>query len=980
MRNHRQEVLWRQAVAKCTEGLSDQDREFFLNQSSCDVDQIINSLSQVTEPAGQHHRVRSVVSAESIAKIKSLTKLLSTFTSSVPEVSTTIWISVSLLNERGYVNSETRKTYEHALQIITSAVPHFNVYHEVFADMEDVEKSMVEFYSRVITLFLVALNRMKQSSHWTSRMGVDAAPIGISKAVESLQKQKEIVEKQVEAANLILQYKRHREIREILEELRLSQPTSNVKLPCHVIPYSANPLFRGRQEILDQMKHHLIDSRQKRASFAISGLGGVGKTQIALRFIYDNLESFPAVLWMQSDTHQKLAESFASAAKRLRLEPENSEKDADIIATALKTWLGECEVDWLLIFDNADDLKVLKPFWPQGNKGAIIVTSRNPAAIRAADVGILVSPLGSEEAAILFKTLLASRGPRDQIADPNDSLRVHRITRELGYLPLAIVQVSSFILECDCTLQEFEGLYHSSRQSNQSILDLETSSVNLFYEHSLATVWRVSILKLGKSALKLLRLMTCFDPDGVPESLFWEGAKTLGKELAFLKPGFAYHTAVQDLISRGLITKTETGATTGYSTTKARSLTVHRLVQETVFHQLSEEEEAGILQEALAILLAVWPVNHEDVFHMNALWPVCSLYLPHVLALEARCRAAPYLNQPSSLVELLFYASWYLYERRMSEFAFPLLETARTICARNGDTDPFFPKLMTAYGAVCLECDRLADSVTWFSQVVEIYRLRFSECMDQPDKTQGDHVWLLATSLSDWGCACTGMGKLEEAERLFLEALSVVEKIRSEKTHKDWRVHIAHNLSRLYTELNQPEESLELQFEYGDEFANGVVAETSQRGALMLYGIGNACLALVGKGGPDSSEKRRRGFEYHRRSLRIRQQVCGEHFITAVSLHKVGVLLYEGGDHADASEILERAISIFDQSFMATREKARSLFYLSLTKACMGKTAEAESLLSESWAYVEEVTSNKRNADNERDRGLFDSLVLYVHN
>ncbi|KAK7415772.1 hypothetical protein QQX98_005685 [Neonectria punicea] len=772
--------LWLQAVADYQQKLSDEDREFFQKQKPSDVEKIIDSLSQPSlSKLSKVQALKLAVSPDTIAKIKSPTKVLAIFTTSFPEVSATIW--------RSNVSSETTNIFNQAMQSISSAVPHFSTYEDVFSDMAGVEASILGFHCKVMGFLVAALDRMKNSSA-SYRLGVEPAPIALRRAVQKIEDQRQVAEKQIEAANLVAQNKRHVEIREILEEMRLhSQSGSKAAIPCHMIPYSANPLFHGRREILDTMKVHLVVSRKQRSSFAVCGLGGVCKTQIALRFIYDHLDEYPVVLWMQADTQQKLAESYTNAAKRLHLEPQDSQKDSDAVATALK------------------------PFWPPGNKGAIIITSRNPAATRVADSGILISPLTPDEGETLFVTLLTSRGSDHHSVDTHSKERVSEIIKELGYLPLAIVQVSSFILECDCTLEQFQELCHSAHQSNQSISGLETSSVNLFYEYSLATVWRVSILKLGRNALKLLRLLSSFDADGVPEFLLWKGSKKNGApSLKLLTSGFSYHTAVQELISRGLIMKAEAGAVAGYGAVKARSLTVHRLVQETVFHQLSEEEQAQLLDDALAIVLAAWPVNEENVFRMNAFWPTCALCFPHVLGLEARCRDASYLKPPTGFVRLFFYASWYLFERRMSEFAFPLLETARSICARNGDKDPFFAKLMTAYGCVCMECDRLPESASWFSQVVDIYRARYEEEQKLPEDAKRDdtHTWLLATSLSDWGCACTGLGELNQAEELFKEGLSVAENIADKKTYKDWRVHIAHNLSRLYTELGRPEESL----------------------------------------------------------------------------------------------------------------------------------------------------------------------------
>ncbi|KAM0491754.1 hypothetical protein ACHAP8_010384 [Fusarium lateritium] len=964
MGNQDHQKLWLQAVTNYKQNLSADDRALFAKQKPEDIEKIINALSQPPpDKPGKQKTSKAALSPETMANIKNLIQLLSTFTSWLPEVSTTIWISVYLLNE-----------------CISHSVPHFGTYHEVFAEMEDVEIGIVEFYSRVITFLLAALDHIKQSSRWTHKLGIEAAPVALSNAGTAIQDQKHVVEKQIEAANLLIQNKRHTEIREILQDLKIqNQPLSRSPTPCHVIPYSANPLFHGRKETLDKLAAHLIVSRKQRASFAISGLGGVGKTQIALKFIYDNLDHYPVVLWMQSDNKQKLAESYAHAAKRLHIEPEDSGKDADAIATVLKTWLSESDLSWLLVFDNADDLKVLKPFWPPGNQGAIIITSRNPAAARITDSGMLVPPLSSSEGETLFVTLLTSRGSSIHSRDTHDKEKISQIIKKLGYLPLAIVQVSSFILECDCTLEEFQELYHSSHQANKGISDMETSSPNLFYEYSLATVWRVSIVMLGKNALKLLRLMSYFDPDGVPESLFWDvGKKSKGQDLSFLQPGFSYHTAVQELISRSLITKAEYGAVAGQASTKARSLTVHRLVQETVFHQLSEEEQAGLLAEALNMLLTVWPANKENPFRMNAFWPLCSLYLPHVLALEARCRDASYLKPPGGFVQLFFHASWYLYERRLSEFAFPLLQTARSICAQNGDTDPWFPKLMTAYGAVCMEADRLEESAEWFSQVVTIYREDYERNQKEAAQSDEDYIWLLATSLSDLGCAYTGMVQYDRAEEVFKEGLLVIKGVKNKDIYKDWSVHISRNLSRLYCHMGRPEESIKLNSEYDDDFVDGK-SENTQREALRLYRLGNIYLALALKDNTRSAQHRDRGFDFHSRALRIRQQVFGEHFMTAISLHKIGVLLYNTGDFEGASDTLEHAIIIFKQSFMATREKARSLFYFSLVKEKMGDEHQAKTLLNDAWRYMTEATGKERDAKNEKDRDVFDKVVLHTH-
>ncbi|KAF7554126.1 hypothetical protein G7Z17_g3131 [Cylindrodendrum hubeiense] len=247
-----------------------------------------------------------------------------------------------------------------------------------------------------------------------------------------------------------------------------------------------------------------------------------------------------------------------------------------------------------------------------------------------------------------------------------------------------------------------------------------------------APLWNFSIASLSANALKLLRIISCFSPDGIPERLFWEGSKNSSDDLLeFLQFGHPYFSAVQELISHGLLTKTQRGTMTGYSTTEIHSLAIHRLVRGLVFHQMSSVEKSQLLDDALELLLSAWPVNHEQPFCMTALWPVCSLYLPHVLALESRCHDVPFLKTLTRFVALFFYASWYLTERSMSELAFPLLKTARSIAAQGGDVDPFLAKLLIAYGTVCLECDRQDESKKWISQAIDIQCARVEELINK---------------------------------------------------------------------------------------------------------------------------------------------------------------------------------------------------------------------------------------------------------
>ena len=235
--------------------------------------------------------------------------------------------------------------------------------------------------------------------------------------MKEIQKQKKLVEAEVFAANVILQNQRHKEIHSLLSKMQLKTSREDT-LPCRIIPYPDNPHFHGRLETLEWIESHLSTSKAGQSSIALYGMGGVGKTQLALKYIYDHFDYFTVILWMQADSRAKLSESCVTAAKQLNLEPKDSDKDADAITSILKNWLGATSEKWLVVYDNADNLDVLKPFWPDGNEGCILITSRDPGAARVAKAGTHVKPLSADDAEALFLSLIQTEDSKLDRPDP----------------------------------------------------------------------------------------------------------------------------------------------------------------------------------------------------------------------------------------------------------------------------------------------------------------------------------------------------------------------------------------------------------------------------------------------------------------------------------------------------------------------------------------------------------------------------------
>jgi NB-ARC domain len=154
------------------------------------------------------------------------------------------------------------------------------------------------------------------------------------------------------------------------------------------VPYRRNPFFTGREDVLKNLHTTLIEGNTAALTQpqAISGLGGIGKTQVAVEYAYRNANEYQAVLWVKADSREVLISDFVSIADPLDL-PEKNEQDQNRVVNAVKRWLQN-HVDWLLILDNVEELEIIDEFVPPAVKGHILLTTRAQATGTANSAGI----------------------------------------------------------------------------------------------------------------------------------------------------------------------------------------------------------------------------------------------------------------------------------------------------------------------------------------------------------------------------------------------------------------------------------------------------------------------------------------------------------------------------------------------------------------------------------------------------------------
>jgi tetratricopeptide (TPR) repeat protein len=336
------------------------------------------------------------------------------------------------------------------------------------------------------------------------------------------------------------------------------------------IPYPRNPYFTGREELLSRLAASLRAGQTVGISQpqAVSGLGGVGKTQISLEYAYRYYQEYEAVLWTRADTQEALISGFVAFANLLHL-PQQEERDQLKIVQAVKYWLMN-HTGWLLLLDNADELSLVQDFLPPEGRGHTLLTTRAASTGRLAQ-RIEVDPLDVEPGALLLLRRAGRLAPDAPLEEAEASERAiaQQITQEVGGLPLALDQAGAYIEETQCSLVDYLQLYRSQRA------ELLKARGGLVPDHPepVATTWSLSFAQVEQRSLAaadLLRVCAFLHPDAIPEELITEGAVTLGSELQGVTSSpLAFNQAIGVLLSYSLLKRNA----------EEHLLSIHRLVQ-----------------------------------------------------------------------------------------------------------------------------------------------------------------------------------------------------------------------------------------------------------------------------------------------------------------------------------------------------------------------------------------------------------------
>jgi tetratricopeptide (TPR) repeat protein len=371
-----------------------------------------------------------------------------------------------------------------------------------------------------------------------------------------------------------------------------------------------NPVFTGRAEFLTEVGRRLEVGPV--AVVAVRGLGGVGKSQVALEYAYRMCAAgrYEVAGWVRADSAVTVAEDLAALAPLLGI---NLDGPTGELAAAVVAALASRQ-DWLVVFDNAQVPADLAGRLPGG--GHVLITSRNRQWGRVAVQLDLEEFTRAESVAFVI-----ARSGRDE---PDAAAE---LAEELGDLPLALAQAAAYIDTRAVTVGGYLDLYRDpalARRLRDEGLESEE------YPASVARTWLLSLEQLtdeSPAAVELLRLCAFLDPDDIDLELLAAGAAQTGPVLtAALGDRLERAETAGALARASLVTVPAQGR-----------LRVHRLVQAVTRDQLDEAQAAAWARRALGLVSAVFPGEPQD----HTSWPVCASLAPHVESVATHAESYP---------------------------------------------------------------------------------------------------------------------------------------------------------------------------------------------------------------------------------------------------------------------------------------------------------------------------------------------------
>jgi tetratricopeptide (TPR) repeat protein len=543
---------------------------------------------------------------------------------------------------------------------------------------------------------------------------------------------------------------------------RVEEPRAGV----FMVPLPRNPYFTGREEILQAIYDALHDHKNVLLTQAISGLGGIGKTQTACEYAYRYQQEYRAVLWAQADSATSLDTGYQHIARALGL-PEKDAQEIEVVREAVRRRLAT-ETDYLLILDNADDPAVVKPFLPERPGGHVLLTSRARQFSSLGNISVVRLAVMSQEEARAF--LLRRIYPQGYTEAEREA--AERLVEEVDGLPLALELAAAYIVRQRVSVQNYLEAFVKRRvEMLESVRPIRGD-----YRETVLTTWQPNleaVRKQSETAADLLNYSAFLAPDAIPFEIFIEGASAFEGPL-----GAALTDREESPLSLVELLLPSANYSILQVDMEDRSYAIHRLVQEAIKAGMEEETQRRHIETIVEALTQCYPGQDYQF------WLLLDRLLPHQLLCADHITR--YDIETLTAGALLNQCALYLQDRAQYAQAATLYERALSIRQKIlPPVHPFIAQSLNNLASLYQDQGRYAQAEPLYNEALEIRR---SVLLQRHPS--------IAQSLNNLAGLYHDQGRYEEAETLYNEALAI-DRVALGENHPDYASHL-NNLALLY--------------------------------------------------------------------------------------------------------------------------------------------------------------------------------------
>lgn len=641
------------------------------------------------------------------------------------------------------------------------------------------------------------------------------------------------------------------------------------------------------------------NSPAQQRKFVLYGLGGSGKSQLCLKFAEDHRERYAirvnrfyninvnnsrfwGVFWVNASSYETAEQGFAEIAKIGGVKEDCKGK----------TWLSHRTETWLLIIDSADDPGIdISEFFPPGNRGCLLITTRNPDCRGYGSDGFYheVKAMNSEESMTLLLKTAA-----ENVSDPTSRSHAELIVRELGCLPLAIVQAGAAIRKKRCHLKDYLVVYTRNRRE---LMENHPGQGTDGYKDTVYTTWEISRQMIQSSssevssdAIDFLDISAFLHYENVPEEVLKEApARQASDPISWVLSwvNSFYPTAIKtrdsDRIRRALVLLSSFSLIT--IDAGKDSFSMHRLVHSWTRHRLNEQDQRWCRNSAtLALANSIqWQTKATDYAFRRRL-------LTHVDFLLHNDNEKTLMNGSLNTVQSQMAAKFALVYSDNGKFNAAEEMSRRSLAGMENSHGK--DHLNT------LQCVNSLASVLRSQGKYDEAEKMCRRALAGREKVLGKEHQDTMKTLSDLASVMQDKGKYDEAEKINKHALEQRGNVLGTQ-HQD-TIESLNNLSFTLQSLGKYEAAAKISkraLDAREEILGPEHPDTMQS-------VHDLALVLQHQGDYDAAEK------MHKQALERREKALGkDHPDTLMSVSRVAWILLKKGKYEDAEKMNRRALN-----------------------------------------------------------------------